>query len=667
MKRKCVSLLTAAVCGASVLTAMPQMPANAASDCTVTLTKTYQTIQGFGGINLPEWAGSDMTEAQVQKAFGNGKDELGLTILRIYVSDDSGAWKNAVPTAKRAQALGATIFASPWYPPAAIRNTVNGGINGGKYQLKKDKWAEYAAHLNSYIKYMAGQDINLYAISIQNEPDYAQDWTYWSASDLASFIAQYGKAVTQGTETKLMSPESFQYKKDIYNAILGNSAAKANVDVYGTHFYGTQRYEMDFPALENSGKPLWMTEVYVPNSSSDADTWPEAVQVAENIHNGLVVGNFNAYVWWFIRRKYSPMKENGNISKRGYCMAQYSKWVRPGAVRVDATETPNNGAFISAYKNKDGNAVIVAVNKGNEYTQKFKVAGGTIKSIDRYRTSATENIAETKNIEFSGNSFSASLPGNSVSTFVIALDGAEPLPDVPDQPDPPQTEVSHYQDGFESGTGEWIGRGGASVETDSSLAFAGSKSLLVTGRTSAWHGAARPLDSDFYTPGKEFSFSANVAYTDGTPTDTFYMKLQYKDASDKTQYATIAEATAAKGEWVQLSNTNYKIPSDAANLQIYIETAESTIDFYVDDAASADAGTVIKGAGSGKDEKLLPGDVSCDGIVNAADLSAMKAGIRGSFSGSLAERNADVDQNGKVNAEDAEKLRDYLLTKAAGF
>ena len=102
-------------------------------------------------------------------------------------------------------------------------------------------------------------------------------------------------------------------------------------------------------------------------------------------------------------------------------------------------------------------------------------------------------------------------------------------------------------------------------------------------------------------------------------------------------------------------------------MQIYIETAESTIDFYVDDAASADAGTVIKCAGSGKDEKLLPGDVGCDGIVNAADLSAMKAGIRGSFSGSLAERNADVDQNGKVNAEDAEKLRDFLLTKAAGF
>jgi glucuronoarabinoxylan endo-1,4-beta-xylanase len=37
-----------------------------------------------------------------------------------------------------------------------------------------------------------------------------------------------------------------------------------------------------------------MTEVYVPNSSSDADTLPEAVEVAVNMHNALVVGSMNA-------------------------------------------------------------------------------------------------------------------------------------------------------------------------------------------------------------------------------------------------------------------------------------------------------------------------------------------------------------------------------------
>jgi len=68
-----------------------------------------------------------------------------------------------------------------------------------------------------------------------------------------------------------------------------------------------------------------MTEVYVPNSDSNsADRWPEALEVAHNMHNALVEGNFQAYVWWYIRRSYGPMKEDGTISKRGYMMAHYS-------------------------------------------------------------------------------------------------------------------------------------------------------------------------------------------------------------------------------------------------------------------------------------------------------------------------------------------------------
>ena len=266
-----VRIISSFTAAALVTTGFSMFPTTietyAADVVTVDTTTEYQTIRGFGGINLPEWISQgDMTDAQVQKAFGNGEDELGLTILRIYCSDDSNAWKNAVPTAKRAQALGATVFATPWNPPAAIRNTVNGGITGGKYQLKKDKWAEYAQHLNSFVKYIEDQGINLYSISVQNEPDYAEDWTYWAPADLASFIAQYGKAVTAGTKAKLMSPESFQYRKDIYNAIFSNPQALANTDLFGTHFYGTQRNQMDFPTIENSGKELWMTEVYVPDN-----------------------------------------------------------------------------------------------------------------------------------------------------------------------------------------------------------------------------------------------------------------------------------------------------------------------------------------------------------------------------------------------------------------
>ena len=407
---KMLSAVTAAALlfsGTAVFSGTSPLEASAAGAAVIDTTDIHQTIRGFGGINLPEWISQgDMTDAQVQKAFGNGEDEMGLTILRIYISDDSNAWKNAVPTAKRAQALGATVFASPWYPPASMRSAGS----SSRYVLNKNQYGDYAKHLNNYIKYMEGEGIDLYSVSVQNEPDYAKDWTAWSTSDLVSFIANYGKQVTAGTNAKLMSPESFQYRKDIYNGILGNQQAFANTDLFGTHFYGTSRNDMDFPALENCGKDIWMTEVYVPDSNSDADEYPKALQVAENIHNGLVVGNMNAYVWWYIRRSYGPMKENGQISKRGYCMAQYSKWVRPGAVRIGATEQPNSNILVSAYKNTDGTIAVVAINKNkSNVNQEFQMGSGeTLTYVDSYTTSAAGNLKKNE-LSASGTSFSATL------------------------------------------------------------------------------------------------------------------------------------------------------------------------------------------------------------------------------------------------------------------
>ncbi|MBE6872669.1 MAG: glucuronoarabinoxylan endo-1,4-beta-xylanase [Ruminococcus albus] len=576
----------------------------AASLCTVNTGKTYQKIQGFGGMNLPEWIG-DLTSEQRQKVFGNGKDELGFTILRIFVNDDKNQWNKAVATAKYAQSQGATVFATPWNPPSSMRENGNKDIYSGTYQLKKDSWSAYANHLNSFIKYMEGQGVNLYSVSVQNEPDYAAEWTYWSTSDLTNFIAQYGKQITSGTKAMLMSPESFQYRKDIYNSILGNQTAFNNIGVFGTHFYGTQRSQMDFSALENCGKPIWMTEVYVPNSDHDADLWPEAVEVAQNIHNGLTVGNMSAYVWWYIRRSYGPLKENGQISKRGYCMAQYSKFVRPGDVRVDVTEQPTSGVYVSAYKNSKGQVTIVAVNNSDTgYAQQFSVGSNTLTDVDRWRTTSSENLAETDNltIDSSGNTFWAQLPARSVSTFVCTLNGGSSNNNNNNNNNEQNEETTldadgyYFHDTFEDDLGNWQKHGDTTLLKSGRNPYKGNEAMVVTERTSAWMGAERTLSSAF-VPGKAYSFSMNVCEMDGDSTDTYYLKLTYKDSSGNQRYSTIAEGTAPNGKYVQLANTNYTIPSDAKDAVIFVETKDSTTNYYIDEAIGAPAGKYIQGAG----------------------------------------------------------------------
>lgn len=661
--KRLLSLFTSSAMMFTLTSALPeQRNVMAVSEVVIDINKEYQTIRGFGGINHPEWTGADLSEAQRQTAFGNGDNELGLTVLRVFVNPDRNQWYKALPTAQFATKMGATVFASPWEPPA---NLAESGGSNGKLHIPKSNYGAYAQHLNDFGTYMKDNNVDLYSISVQNEPDYASEWTYWSTDETTDFIANYGDRITS---TRLMSPESFQYApenaswvsdggKKFYRKILNNSKAMENCDLFGTHMYGTARDWMDFPDLENSGKEIWMTEVYVPNSDADsANRYPEAVQVAENIHNAMVVGNMSAYTWWYIRRNYGLMTEDGKISKRGYCMAQYSKYVRPGDVRVDATEQPEDDVLVSAYKGDDNQVTIVAVNRSEkEYTQNFRIDNENISDVDRYRTSAGENIAPTLNMEFNGDNFYAQLPANSVSTFVVTLS---------DESVEPNEYGWYFADGFEGSTCDWNIRGAGEVLTSGRTAYVGNESLLVKDRTNAWNGASKTLGRAFEA-GNEYSFSANVMYFDGDATDKFYLKLQYTDKNGDTQYSTIAEAGAIKGKWVQLANRNYKIPSDASDMQIYIETANSTSNFYIDEVIGAVAGTSIIGAGESKN--IILGDINSDGVINSFDMVLARKGLADGFSDSAEKISADVDQSGDYNINDAVLIQKFILGQINQF
>ncbi len=96
-----------------------------AQNVTVNLSAAKQTIKGFGGMTHPVWI-SDLTESQVTTAFGNGAGQIGMSILRIHVDENTGKWSKEVATAQRAIALGAIVIASPWNPPSSMSETVNG-------------------------------------------------------------------------------------------------------------------------------------------------------------------------------------------------------------------------------------------------------------------------------------------------------------------------------------------------------------------------------------------------------------------------------------------------------------------------------------------------------------------------------------------------------------
>ncbi|MBN1116141.1 MAG: T9SS type A sorting domain-containing protein [Bacteroidales bacterium] len=396
MKKICFSItlvFVGAICFSSGLSAQ---------SVTVDMGTEYQSIQGFGGMNHTSWV-SDLSEATREKAFGNAPGNLGLSILRIHIDPDESRWSDQLATSQFAHDQGALIFATPWDPPSDMIETVN-----ELKKLKTDMYSDYVNHLNSFNTFMSNNDVPLYAISVQNEPDYG-DWTRWTSSEMVTFL----KENAQNIENKVIAPESFQFRRDFTDPILNDDAASANVDIIGGHIYGGGL--SDYPLARDKGKEVWMTEHYT-SSDRSANLWPDALGVGKEI-NDCMEANFNAYVWWYIRRFYGLITDDGLLSKRGYVLSQYSKFVRPGNVRVEAEVTNASNVFATAFKTDTSLVIVVVNNNSNAVNLDFSIANGTVDTLTKFVTSATKSVVNDGGVSISGGSFSAVFDAYSITTL----------------------------------------------------------------------------------------------------------------------------------------------------------------------------------------------------------------------------------------------------------
>ena len=223
-----------------------------------------------------------------------------------------------------------------------------------------------------------------------------------------------------------------------------NEAAWAQFDIMGTHQYDSQ-IAFAWPAdVPKGNKEVWQTEM------SGVKWWPEqgtltpaadngrnggqniastttienGVAVARWVHSGLVVGEANAWLWWWYKASIASDNEvlvtSAGEAKRFYTYGQFTKFIRPGYHRVDFTGNVPDKVLISAYKSDDGKVVIVAINETTtEQTVPIIISGGTAPAmLTPYVTSSTDNIAAKAAVAVTGGVLSAVLPAMSVTTYV---------------------------------------------------------------------------------------------------------------------------------------------------------------------------------------------------------------------------------------------------------
>ena len=441
------------------------IPAVAAT-VNVDVTEEHQVIRGFGGMVHNEWqGGGGLSEADAKIAFGTGDGTIGLNTLRIPVYANSNSFNKEVNAAKYAKKYAGDdfiLYATPWTSPYA----------GANQHMSSSNYQKYVDHLNSFNDYMKNQGVPLYAISISNEPDWCGEWACWSADEIYNFTKGYADKMRKNG-VKVISTESFRYDKNLYNKVLNDANALKNWDILGAHFYASDRRTGDnffqYSLADQKKVERWMTEHYTESQGSGND-WRtirntgdqanankrdtvNAMDVGYEIHRAMVVGNFNQYTWWYIRRCYGlimekdfgnklqiPQNEIGKISKRGYVMSQFARFVRPGAVRVGATANPEKEVFASAYKSADGDSVIVVlVNRDykNSKSVTVKVQGADVQSFHVYTTSEAKNAKYEGEVEVKNGSVTISMDaGNSnnkdcIVTLVGVGTPSEPVPRQP--------------------------------------------------------------------------------------------------------------------------------------------------------------------------------------------------------------------------------------------
>ena len=377
------------------------------AEITILAAENKQLIQGFGCATVfapPNT--SAYTSEEFDRLFGSDNGQVGLNILRIRVATDN-AWRTVeLNHAKWAIQRGARVIASPWSPPANMKTSNN--IIGGSLII--DSSASYARYLNAFAEYMAANGAPLYGISVQNEPDISVNYEScdWSADAMRNFIKTHGHLVAS---PKLMAPESFNNSQAYTNTILNDAGAAANLDIVCGHIYGSGIVENTL--AKSLGKEVWMTEHLDTNITYTAN-----LNTAVEIHDCFTKANFNAYIWWYGKRFYGPLGQDGLVTKRGYVISQFARFIKAGAVRLGTTVSNRSDVLISAYKN-GSKKIVVAINSGNQnINQKITIQDATVNEVVPYTTTELRNAEQGAKISATNNSFTYLLPSRSITTFV---------------------------------------------------------------------------------------------------------------------------------------------------------------------------------------------------------------------------------------------------------
>jgi glucosylceramidase len=386
-------------------------------------SKTFQTYFGTGAAltdasaetfyKLPKEKQQEILQAYFDKEKG-----IGYTIARTninscdfssdtytYVTDGDKELKSfnidhdkkyKIPFIKEAIAAAGgklTLYASPWSPPAWMKDN-NDMLHGGK--LKKFFYQSWATYYTKFIKAYEKEGIPVWGISIQNEPMATQRWEscIYTGEEERDFLKNnLGPTMKQeGLGDKKII--GWDHNRDLLyqraSTLLDDPEAAKYLWGIGFHWYETwsggepmhdnlKLVHEAYPAIN-----LLFTEgCKEAFDLSKTNDWKLGEKYGANMIRDYNSGMTGFTDWNILLDETGGPNHVGNFCfapihgniKTGqliytneyYYIGHFSKFILPGAKRIAAAASRSH-LLTTAFQNEDGKTVVIVMNQGREKT-----------------------------------------------------------------------------------------------------------------------------------------------------------------------------------------------------------------------------------------------------------------------------------------------------------
>jgi len=384
-------------------------------------SKTFQTFVGIGGALTDASAETfamlpKEKQKEILQAYYDPKKGIGYTLARTnihscdfssgsytYVADGDKELKTfsvahdeqyRIPFIKQAIAAAGgklTLFASPWSPPAWMKDN-NNMLHGGK--LKPEFYQSWANYYAKFIKAYAKEGIPVWGLTIQNEPMATQTWEscVYTAEEERDFLKNYlgptlkreglsdkkiivwdhnRDLVYQRASTLFNDPEAVKYAWGLgfhwYEDWSGGDQVYDNI----------KRVQESFPA-----KNILFTEgCNSPFNMKQINDWNWGERYGRSMINDFNNGTVGWTDWNVLLDEnggpnhvqnycFAPIHADTKSGKLFYMNAYYyighfSKFIRPGAKRIISSSS-RSPLMSTAFRNTDGSIAVIVMNQSDK-------------------------------------------------------------------------------------------------------------------------------------------------------------------------------------------------------------------------------------------------------------------------------------------------------------